>query len=389
MVILLTISRKRERTFIASHLRAMGHDILEASDGEALEAISSDSGRVDMFISCEKNCDLLRQVEIMTAGGREMYTILTVPSEHLGGLFRDPKQEGIDDFLVSPASPKEFCKRFASGWSYTRRRAGLETRLNALRDTIKTQTKTIRTQAGATRRTQDEVFLRLYNALESRDMETASHVYRIGNASACIGGLLGWEDSRVDDIRWAAPLHDIGKIGISDAILSKPGPLTDEEFEIIKQHTVKGARILSGSKNRVIRMGEVLALSHHENWDGSGYPQGLKGEQIPLEARVVAVADVYDALLADRVYRKKMPKERALEIIGNDAGKKFDPAIVGVFMKHITTIHSHFRSPANGEEATGGGMDEKKQNQAARYVGAVAQPTDVSMQLSGKDCLHT
>lgn len=140
-------------------------------------------------------------------------------------------------------------------------------------------------------------------------------------------------------------MHDIGKIGISDVILSKPGPLTDREFEIVKQHTMKGAHILSGSDNRTIRMGEIIALSHHENWDGSGYPRGLKGEDIPLEARVVAISDVYDALLSDRAYRKRLPEQQALEIIKNYINKKFDPAIGHLFMKHIDTIRDHINGP--------------------------------------------
>lgn len=321
MVIVVTNSRKQERWLMASELRAHGHDVLEAGNiGDAFEWGPPGFEHLDMLISCEKTLPMLLQKKSVRDIMRDKYIIVIAPQDCLEKMSGVLRRDTEDGFRIRPVDTADIPRPVDDGSLGTLHRRHL----------------------GITRRTQDEVFLRLYNALETRHMETASHVYRIGNACACVGTLLGWDEARIDAIRWAAPLHDIGKIGISDAILYKPGPLTDKEFQIIKQHTVKGAHILSGSHNRVVRLGEVLALSHHENWDGSGYPHGLKGEEIPLEARVVAVADVYDALLADRVYRKKMSREQALSIIGNESGKKFDPAIVEVLMKYNDIIHSHF-----------------------------------------------
>jgi putative two-component system response regulator len=134
-------------------------------------------------------------------------------------------------------------------------------------------------------------------------------------------------------LKYASPLHDIGKLGIPDAILLKPGALTKEEWEIMKLHTIIGAQILSGSKIRYLKAAEKIALYHHEKWDGTGYPEGLKGEKIPLFARITAIADVFDALTTDRPYRKALSVEDALQIIKNERGSHFDPQIVDIFFK--------------------------------------------------------
>ncbi len=149
----------------------------------------------------------------------------------------------------------------------------------------------------------------------------------------------GKRTHKVDAILAAAPMHDIGKIGVSDTVLLKPGPLTSAEFALVKQHTVIGGKILSGSQNPVIQLAESIAFNHHENWDGSGYPQGLKGEEIPLEARIVSVVDVYDALRSDRVYRPGLPEDKVIEYIKSQCGKKFDPKICTLFLEHLGEIN--------------------------------------------------
>ena len=166
---------------------------------------------------------------------------------------------------------------------------------------------------------------RLAVAAEYRDDDTGRHTDRVAAVSAILARACGMEE--VELVRRAAPLHDLGKIGIPDAVLRKPGPLTPDEWEIMKTHTTAGARILAGARSRVMRLAEEIALSHHERWDGSGYPEGRSGEAIPLAARVVAVADVFDALTSDRVYRKAWPAEDVLAYIGAHAGTHFDPAL--------------------------------------------------------------
>lgn len=177
-----------------------------------------------------------------------------------------------------------------------------------------------------------EIVRRLLAALGQRDGKTGAHAKRVGMYAALLAKELGWPPERQDLIRRAAVLHDVGKIAIPDSILNKPGPLTPEEFGIVKTHTEIGARLLSGSQIPVLRMGEEIALTHHERWDGSGYPRGLVGESIPESGRIVAVADVYDSLTRHRVYRPALSEEKAISamIIGNNV---FDPRVFDAFLR--------------------------------------------------------
>jgi putative two-component system response regulator len=177
-----------------------------------------------------------------------------------------------------------------------------------------------------------EILERLARAAEYRDDATGQHTERVGRLSGKLAAALGLDDSQVDLIRRAAPLHDVGKIGIPDQILLKPGKLTDEEFEVIKGHTTIGARILSGSHFPLLQLAEEIALTHHERWDGKGYSPGLAGEDIPISARILAVADTYDAMTHDRPYRSALPAEAAREEIAREGGRQFDPKVVDAFM---------------------------------------------------------
>jgi putative two-component system response regulator len=185
-----------------------------------------------------------------------------------------------------------------------------------------------------------EILDRLALAAEYRDDATQEHARRIGRASALIAPLLGWADQEVELIRRAAPLHDIGKIGIPDGVLLKPARLRPEEFERVKAHTTIGAEILSGSASAVLALAERIAISHHERWDGRGYPGGLRGDEIPLAGRIVAVADVFDALTHARPYKEPWPLERAVAEVLSQAGRQFDPRVVEAFARldHRTLI---------------------------------------------------
>jgi putative two-component system response regulator len=176
-----------------------------------------------------------------------------------------------------------------------------------------------------------EMLRRLALAAEYRDDDTFEHTERVGHAAALLGQQLGLSDTEVATLRQAAPLHDIGKLGISDTILLKPAKLTDEEFEQIKRHTTDGARILSGSSSDVLELAEQIALNHHERWDGHGYPNRLSGDAIPLCARIVAVADVFDALTHTRPYKHAWPMADAVAEIHSNRGSQFDPTVVDAF----------------------------------------------------------
>ena len=179
---------------------------------------------------------------------------------------------------------------------------------------------------------------RLVRAAEYRDEDTGDHILRIGLYSELIAEKIGLPEEWVQDIRYAAPMHDVGKIGIPDNILLKPGKLTEEEFHIIKTHTVIGAKILEGSETQFIIIAEQIALSHHEKWNGTGYPNGLKGPDIFLSGRIVAIADVFDALTSKRPYKDSLPVEVACDIIKKERGEHFEPDMVDIFLDNIDAI---------------------------------------------------
>ncbi len=191
----------------------------------------------------------------------------------------------------------------------------------------------------------EETILRLTFAAEYRDDDTASHIQRMSCYSECLARRMGLSRDEVTTIKRASPMHDIGKIGIRDAILQKPGRYTPEEFEEMKQHTVIGARILNGSSSELLQMGELIALNHHEKWDGSGYPNGLAGTEIPQVARIVALADVFDALTTRRCYKPAFDVDAALKIILDGRGSHFDPEVVRAFqgvLEEILQIKERF-----------------------------------------------
>ncbi|SMB78420.1 response regulator [Deinococcus hopiensis] len=181
--------------------------------------------------------------------------------------------------------------------------------------------------------TQAEVLSRLATAAEYRDDDTGEHTWRVAAVAASLARELGWADSQVELLQQAARLHDVGKVGIPDAILLKPGRLTQEEFTVMKSHAAIGGRIMSNGSSPMLQLAQEIACSHHERWDGSGYPNGLAGEAIPVSGRIVAVADVYDALTNERPYKQAWSHGDALAEIQNQAGRQFDPQVVELFLR--------------------------------------------------------
>jgi len=219
--------------------------------------------------------------------------------------------------------------------------------LEIMRDRYEEQLEeAVRARTAEVRRAQEEITLRLTAAADFRDTETGAHVRRMGLYAEAVGKAMGRPEERTRLLRLSAPMHDVGKIGIPDAILLKPGKLTEEEFEIMKMHTIIGARMLEGSAVPLLDVSREIALAHHERWDGSGYPGGLSGTEIPESARIVAILDVYDALVHDRVYRPALPEEQALDIIARGKGSHFDPDVYEAFMEvlpQIRLIRQEFR----------------------------------------------
>jgi response regulator RpfG family c-di-GMP phosphodiesterase len=180
--------------------------------------------------------------------------------------------------------------------------------------------------------TQLDVVRRLAAAVESRDAETGSHVDRISRLCERLALAVGLGPADAEMIRHASALHDMGKIAIPDGVLLKPGKLDQNEWELMKTHTSAGAELLAGSRSPLLQLGEVIARTHHERWDGSGYPAGLGGEEIPLSGRICSICDAYDALLSKRPYKEPSTPEEALEEIRRCSGTQFDPRLVEVFV---------------------------------------------------------
>jgi putative two-component system response regulator len=237
-------------------------------------------------------------------------------------------QQGAFGYVLKPYQPREILVQVNGAL----RRRMLEI---AFRDREAQLAEKVREQTVEIRDSREEIALRLIAASEHRDNETGMHVRRIGLYAAEMARLLGWDEQRVDTIQAAAPMHDIGKIGVPDAILQKPSALTEDEWVVMKRHTTMGATILKGSSVPFIQMGACIANGHHEKWDGSGYPAGLKGEAIPLGARITALVDVYDAVSNRRHYKEPWPEDQVVELIREGSGGHFDPNLVRLFLANL------------------------------------------------------
>jgi cyclic di-GMP phosphodiesterase len=239
---------------------------------------------------------------------------------------------GAVDYIAKPFSPAVVRARVRTQLAL---RSASETILRqkaALEEQVALRTRQMEAALQQVRHASIETIIRLSWAAEYKDEDTGEHALRMSYYSAAIARRLGLPDRDVEAILRAAPMHDIGKIGVPDHVLLKPGPLDPAEWETMKQHTTIGARILSGSGSETIKLASVVALAHHENWDGTGYPQGLRGEEIPLAARIVAVADTFDAVMSKRPYKPACSFETALKVLHERRGSRLDPRIVDAFM---------------------------------------------------------
>lgn len=232
---------------------------------------------------------------------------------------------GANDFLAKPVDKVEFLARAKNMLNLSSARRKLADRAAWLSSEVRKATEVI------LQRERDTV-LRLCKAAEYRDPETGAHILRMAHYSQLIAKNLGLSAELQELLLEAAPMHDIGKVGITDNILLKPGRLDAAEFEIMKQHAAFGYELLKGSTSRVLQAGADIALGHHEKFDGSGYPQGLKGEAIPIFSRIVAVADVFDALTSERPYKKAWTLEQAVDFLYAGSGTHFDPQCVQAFL---------------------------------------------------------
>jgi putative two-component system response regulator len=243
----------------------------------------------------------------------------------------DALDRGAYAYVVKPFEPTEIVTQTESAL----RRRKLELHYRQTQEELREQ---VREQTEMLRSSREELAMRLMTASHYRDIETGEHIRRTGIFAAALADELGWEAERVDDLRVAAPMHDIGKLGIPDEILLKPGDLDEDEWEMMKQHTVIGGDILAEPNTAMMEMARTIALQHHEQWDGGGYPDGLEGEEIAEEARIVAVIDVFDALIHERPYRGPWDEEDALDLLREERGSHFEPELVDLFIGNLSEL---------------------------------------------------
>jgi two-component system, response regulator RpfG len=233
---------------------------------------------------------------------------------------------GISDFLIKPIDPRECIARCRNLLMMRRQQLALQDKGRLLEGMVHEATQEVRQR-------ERETLYRLARAGEYRDEETGNHVIRMARYSRLIAETIGLREQEAETLELAAPLHDIGKIGIPDGILLKPGRLDDEERREIQKHAAIGYEILKDSPSKYLRMGALIALGHHEKWNGSGYPNGYVGDHIPLPARIVAIADVFDALTSNRPYKRAWSSEDAFAFLQKEAGSHFDPELVAAFLR--------------------------------------------------------
>lgn len=233
---------------------------------------------------------------------------------------------GVQDFLTKPLDAVETLLRVRNTLQLYRMHQTVQRQNHTL--TVRVQERTLALEQART-----ETLLRLARTAEYRDDETGQHAQRVGALAHHLAVALGLPSDEATRLRLAAPLHDIGKVGIPDAILRKTGPLTADERTLIERHTIIGARILEHSQVPVLQLGEIIARSHHERWDGTGYPDRLAEEAIPLAGRIVAVADTFDVMTHDRPYRTRQSVAAAMAEIQAHSGTQFDPAVVQVLVR--------------------------------------------------------
>lgn len=270
----------------------------------------------------EKNPELLIQVPIVVLtgeGGRDN--------------MRHALELGARDFLTKPCDPVELNIRVKGYLEIRHLHRRLQEENKELERRVRERTQDLEDS-------KYEVIQRLMSAAEYRDDDTGEHILRMSQYAELVALAYGLDEVTADRILWASPMHDIGKLGIPDAVLLKPGKLTAEEWTLMKTHCEIGADLLSGSKSETLQLAELIALTHHEKWDGSGYPKGLKGEEIPIAGRIVAIADVFDALTSERPYKRAWTAAEAVAEIKRTSGTHFDPDVVKAFLANLEGIEA-------------------------------------------------
>ncbi len=321
-------------------LKPIGYTVTLLTNGkqalEQIEDISPDVILLDVMMPEMDGFEVVRKLkgnENTKAIPVVMVTALNDVNDRILAL-----ENGADDFLSKPVEVNELKARVASLMKVKQYNDHVQIYQQTLKDKVMKRTGELLDALEQIKQLSLESIYILTKASEYKDEDTGNHIIRMSKYCELIANAMGMGGEFNESILYSSPMHDIGKLGIPDKVLLKPGKLEPYEWEVMKQHTTIGGKILEEAKAPLFKSGIVIALNHHERWDGSGYPEGKKGEKIPIEARIAALADVFDALTSRRPYKEAFSVEKSLSIIQENSGSHFDPQVVDSFVKSLDSV---------------------------------------------------
>jgi putative two-component system response regulator len=338
--VLLCDDELMNRKVASKILSKEGFSVIEAKNGkEAIEVLQNN--KIDLILM-----DLMMPV----MDGYETTKIIkeddelsTIPLIIISALsdkeaITKGLELGADEYLTKPFDLTDFRLRIKNAIKIGIYQNMLKDHKLLLQKQVDEKTKELQNALAEVQNSEKDIISILGKTAEYRDNETSTHTIRVGEMSAFMSRQIGWDNKKVELMRLAAPMHDMGKVGIEDSVLLKPGKLDENEFKIMKTHAEIGHSILSQKQTPLLKLAAEIAYTHHEKYDGSGYPRGLKSDNIPMSGAIVAVIDVFDALLSERPYKKAFSVEKTVEIIKNDSGTHFHPMIVDKFIENLDEI---------------------------------------------------
>ncbi len=360
--ILVADDERRTRTVLADILSEEGYEVRQAGDGSRALALMKewppDVVLLDIRMPVMDGLQTVRRIKADASIRHIPIVIVTGVDDTKARL--EALRLGADDFLLKPPHVAELTARVRSLVKVKAYHDHLLNYQRELEERVERRTRELRQTLdelrGANEKLKRSSLNTIYclsRAAEHKDEGTAAHIQRIGDYARAIGRQLGMSEEELEMLLYATPMHDIGKIGIPDRILLKPGRLDADEWEIMQRHTVIGAQILAVESDGFLSIARTIALSHHERWDGTGYPQGLAGEAIPLSGRIAAVADVFDALSSNRPYKRASTLEESAGTVAEGRGSHFDPRVVDAFLavqEEIFSVKLSLEDASQGPE---------------------------------------